>query len=104
MVFYRNVQFRWMPIRRGGLQLTLAAERPGATADQCIYADRIELDDIAPKFDLPDFSGHLRLTREWGYVQTAGIFRKISWVYTGTGPHNFSGTAYGWGVPRARSD
>jgi hypothetical protein len=98
MVFYRNVQFRWMPVRSNGLQLTFAAERPGATADQGQYADRIELMYVYPKFDLPDFSGHLRLTREWGYVQTAGIFRKISWVDTGTGPYKLSGTAYGWGV------
>ena len=98
MVFYRNVQFRWMPIRRGGLQLTLAAERPGATADQGQYAGRIELEDVNPKFDLPDFSGHLRLTREWGYVQTAGIFRKITWVDTGAGPYKLGDTAYGWGV------
>lgn len=98
MVFYRNVQVRWMPIRRGGVQLTLAAERPGATADQGQYSERIELEDVNPKFDLPDFSGHLRLTGEWGYVQTAGIFRKISWVDTGTGPYKLSGTAYGWGL------
>ena len=98
MVFFRNVQFRWMPIRSGGLQLTLAAERPGATADQGQYSDRIELQNVAPKFDLPDFSGHLRVTREWGYLQTAAIFRKISWVDTGNGPYNLSGTAYGWGV------
>ena len=98
MVFYRNVQFRWMPIRKGGLQLIFAAERPGASADQGIYSDRIELTNVSPKFDLPDFSGHLRLTREWGYVQMASIFRKISWVDTGTGPYNLSGTAYGWGV------
>ena len=98
MVFYRNVQFRWLPVRRGGLQLTFAAERPGASADQGIYADRIELKNVTPKFDLPDFSGHMRMTREWGYIQTSGIFRKISWVDTGTGPYKLSGTAYGWGV------
>ena len=98
MVFFRNVQFRWMPIRRNGMHLMFAAERPGATADQGIYADRVELQNVNPKFDLPDFSGHVRLTKEWGYFQAAGIFRKISWVDNGKGPYNLSGTAYGWGV------
>src|SRR5246500_5025438 len=74
MVFFRNVQFRWMPIRKGSLQLLFAAERPGASADQGVYAGRIELQNIHPKFDLPDLSWQVRVIREWGYVQTAGIF------------------------------
>jgi hypothetical protein len=98
MVFYRNVQFRWMPIRNSGLHLTFAAERPGATADQGVYSDRIELQKVTPQFNMPDLSWQLRLIREWGYVQTAGIFRKISWVDNGNGPYNLSGTALGWGV------
>ena len=98
MVFYRNVQFRWMPIRNSGLHLTFAAERPGASADQGIYSGRIELEDIYPKFDMPDFSWQVRMIREWGYLQTAGIFRKISWVDTGTGPYHLSDTVLGWGI------
>ena len=98
MVFFRNVQFRWMPIRKGGLHLMFAAERPGASADQGIYAGRVELENVYPKFDLPDFSWQVRVIREWGYLQTAGIFRKISWVDTGTGPYHLSDTVLGWGV------
>lgn len=33
MVFFRNVQFRWMPFK-GDTRLTFALERPGASADQ----------------------------------------------------------------------
>ena len=33
MVFFRNVQFRWMPLK-GRNSVTLALERPGASADQ----------------------------------------------------------------------
>jgi len=100
MVFFRNVQVRWMPIRSSRTNLTFALERPGASADQGVYADRIEgLGSVKPRFNLPDISGHVRLTRKWGYVQTAGIFRKIGWVDIND-PQNFnlSGTAYGWGV------
>src|SRR5262245_64228023 len=42
MVFFRNVQVRWMPVM-GETQITLAAERPGASAEQGNYSDRIEL-------------------------------------------------------------
>ena len=51
MVFFRNVQFRWMPVK-GDSRITLALERPGASADQGRYADRIELQDV--RAALPD--------------------------------------------------
>ena len=45
MVFFRNVQYRWMPIQ-GDSRLTIAVERPGASADAGAIADRIELQDV----------------------------------------------------------
>lgn len=99
MVFFRNVQVRWMPIRNDRTELIFALERPGASADQGIYSDRIEgLPGTKPRFNLPDISGHVRLTRDWGYVQVAGIFRKIGWVDINDPIYNLSGTALGWGV------
>jgi len=98
MVFYRNVQVRWMPLRGNRTQVTIAAERPGATADQGQYSDFIELQNVKPRFNVPDISGHVRFIGEKGYLQLAGIFRKISWVDTNPMPYNLSGTAYGWGV------
>jgi hypothetical protein len=99
MVFFRNLQFRWMPIRNHRTQLTFAVERPGASADGGVYADRIELQGIKPKFDMPDFSWSTRLIRHWGYVQLAGIFRKISWVDLNKTPaSDLGGDAFGWGL------
>ena len=46
MVFYRNVQVRWMPLRGERTKVTIAAERPGATADQGQYSDFIELQGV----------------------------------------------------------
>ncbi len=97
MVFYRNVQVRWMPLR-GRNQVYIAAERPGATADQGQYGDFIELQHIQPQFTMPDITGHVRFDRDWGHLQLAGIFRKISWVDTNPAPPNLSDTVYGWGV------
>jgi len=99
MVFFRNLQFRWMPIRSDRLRLTFAVERPGASADGGVYSDRVELQGIKPKFDMPDFSWSARAIRGWGYVQLAGIFRKISWVDLNRGPEqDLSGDAFGWGL------
>jgi len=97
MVFFRNVQFRWMPIR-GDSRVTLALERPGASADQGVYRDRIELQDVKPHFPMPDISGEARLGRKWGYVEAAGIVRRIKWVDNGTDQYNLSGGVWGWGM------
>jgi hypothetical protein len=97
MVFFRNVQFRWMPIR-GESRVTLALERPGASADQGIYRDRIELQDVKPHFPMPDISGEARLGRKWGYVEAAGILRRIEWVDTGTDHLILNGGVWGWGM------
>jgi hypothetical protein len=99
MVFFRNLQFRWMPIRSDSLRLTFAVERPGASADGGVYADRVELQGVKPKFDMPDFSWQARAIRGWGYLQLAGIFRKISWVDLNRSPtQDLSGDAFGWGL------
>ncbi len=98
MVFFRNVQVRWMPIqsKKGGV--TIALERPGASGDQGTYAGRIELQNIRPRFNFPDLSGNARIERDWGYLQVAGIVRKIGWVDTSTNTPNLGGSVVGWGV------
>jgi hypothetical protein len=98
MVFFRNLQVRWMPIK-GDSRVIIAAERPGASADGGPYADRIQLVGVKPKFDLPDFSVQGRLARHWGYIQGASIFRKISWVDTNRTPtRDLSRNVLGWGL------
>jgi hypothetical protein len=101
MVFYRNVQVRWMPIR-GGTNVAIALERPGASADQGVLSDRLELADVKGRFPMPDISGHLRFVGDWGHLQAAGIVRKIKWddLGAGTPGHglDLSGDVTGWGI------
>jgi hypothetical protein len=97
MVFFRNVQFRWMPLK-GRNSVTIAIERPGASGDAGRFSDRIELTGIKPKFDLPDFSGNVRFTRDWGHVQIAGILRRIKWVDTLDDDVDLDGSLTGGGV------
>ena len=98
MVFFRNVQIRWMPIRKKTGSVTIALERPGASGDQGTYSDRIELSNIRPRFNFPDLSGNARIDRNWGYLQVAGIVRKIGWVDTSGNPVNLGASVVGWGV------
>jgi Glutaminase/DcaP outer membrane protein len=97
MVFFRNVQLRWTP-KQGEHTVMLALERPGASGDSGIYADRVELADITPRFPLPDFSGAYKYTQDWGYVRAAGLLRLIKWDDTLDDPFDLSGDATGWGI------
>jgi hypothetical protein len=97
MVFFRNVQVRWEPIQ-GKSNLVFALERPGASADGGVYADRVELQNVVPHFKWPDLSGHGRIARNWGYVQLSAIVRKLAWVDQNPATPYLSGTAVGWGV------
>lgn len=99
MVFFRNVQVRYTPWQKGNSRLVIAAERPGASADQGIYSDRVELQDVKARFPAPDISGHLRLAGEHGHFQVAAIYRRIQWDDMMVSPtRDLSGSANGWGV------
>jgi hypothetical protein len=97
MVFFRNVQVRWMPVQ-GEHSLTLALERPGASGDAGIYADRVELENIRARFPVPDFSGAYKYTQDWGYVRAAGMLRLIKWDDVLDDEFDLSGDATGWGL------
>ena len=97
MVFFRNVQVRWMPVT-GEHAVTLALERPGASGDQGVYADRIELQNIRGRFPLPDFSGSYKYSQDWGYVRAAGMLRLIKWDDVLDDGFDLSGDATGWGI------
>ena len=97
MVFFRNIQVRWMPIK-GDTRLTVALERPGASGDQGRFEDRIELDGIEGNFPLPDLSAEYRIGRDWGYFEVAGMLRKVEWDDTNDDEFDLSGDAVGWGI------
>jgi hypothetical protein len=97
MVFFRNVQVRWMPIK-GDTRLTLALERPGASGDPGTLADRIELQNVKGRFPAPDFSGEYRRGFSKGYVEVAGILRYMKWDDVLDDQFELSGSAVGWGI------
>jgi hypothetical protein len=97
MVFFRNVQLRWTPWQEGDSNFMIALERPGASADQGVYAGRIELADVKARFPLPDVSAHFRYAKDWGHVQLAGIVREIKWDDLNNDQYNLTGSATGWG-------
>jgi hypothetical protein len=98
MVFFRNIQIRYAPMV-GDNEIYVALERPGASADQGAFQDRIELDSVRGHLPLPDFSAHYKRSGSWGHVQLAGMLRRIEWkdIHT-TGGYDISGSATAWGL------
>jgi hypothetical protein len=76
MVFFRNVQLRYMPMLVG----------------------TPEVADLTGRFPYPDLSAHYRMTRDWGHVQVAGIVRYMEWDDATPIPIDSSGDATGWGI------
>jgi hypothetical protein len=97
MVFFRNVQLRWTPWQKGDSNFMIALERPGASADQGVYAGHIALEGVKGRFPLPDLSAHYRMAGDWGHVQVAGMLREIKWDDLNNDQYDLSGSATGWG-------
>jgi hypothetical protein len=97
MVFFRNVQLRYMPMQ-GDNELYIALERPGASGDPGVLVGSPELAGLTARFPLPDVSAHYRMNRDWGHLQIAGILRYMEWDDATPTPIDASGDATGWGV------
>jgi hypothetical protein len=97
MAFFRNVQARWMPVK-GDTRITIALERPGASSDAGVYSGRVELQGVKPRFPLPDLSAEYHWGRPWGYVEAAGIVRRMEWEDMNADSLDLSGDALGWGL------
>jgi len=98
MLFFRNVQLFWQPIDKpNGTRATIALERPGASGDGGVFADRIELQNIVARFPAPDLSAAYRWGTGFGYVRLSGIVRWIRWDDQLEDAFDLSGGTVGWG-------
>ena len=96
MVFFRNVQIRYMPIQ-GDTRATIALERPGASADRGVAEDIIG-GNVYARFPVPDLSAEYHKAIKKGYVEVAGILRDIAWQDLSPGPVDLTGSVLGWGI------
>jgi len=97
IAWYRNVQVRWTYLTEKSVFMA-ALERPGASGDSGVFADRIELQNITPRFPVPDFTAAYKLTQKWGYLRAAGQLRAIKWDDNLNDAFDLSGSANGWGL------
>ncbi|HQY21431.1 MAG TPA: DcaP family trimeric outer membrane transporter [Ignavibacteria bacterium] len=98
MIFYRNIQLRYTPIMTKQDNLAMALEQPGASGDGGIYSNRVELTNVKPLFNVPDFTAHYRYTGNFGYIQLGGIVGSIKWRdVSDTARFQLNGSAVRWG-------
>ena len=99
MVFYRNVQIRYMPINDADKELWFALERPGAGADKGTISSPV-LDSVKGRTSAPDVSAHFKKRGKWGSVQLAGILRPLKWedIRVNKFGTDLSGSVTGWGA------
>ena len=97
MANIRNIQIRYMPIQ-GNTKLTIAIEKPTATADSGLFAGMRELNGVKPRFSLPDLTAEYRYGRSWGYIELAGLLRRLQWKDLDASGIDYSGKQTGWGL------
>jgi len=100
MVFIRNPQLRITPIKRDGLTVAFSLEAPNSAIDtgKVSDVDPALASSITGRNRYPDLAGSVRLDRDWGHVQAAGLLRLVSFE-TPTNPGSEpSGQETGYGV------
>jgi hypothetical protein len=102
MPFLRNIQIRYTPIMNANHSLAVALERPGASSDQGQYGEDFVyaslLDDVKPRFSVPDLTAEYRYSDTWGYLELSGIIRNIKWEDLNKDQYDLTGSAVGWGL------
>jgi hypothetical protein len=95
MVFFRNIQARWTPIKKDGMKVAFALEAPGSAID----SDVIRVDpSLRGRNKYPDITGQFRQDMPWGHYQVAGIFRQIGYESPANPNNDPSGSKTGYGV------
>ena len=93
MVFLRNPQIRWTPVR-GANTFAVAIEKPGNDVDTgMVGAEGIQSDQ-----PLPDVTAHYRNQGGWGHIQVAGILRQVAYESVANSDNEPDGDEIGWGI------
>jgi hypothetical protein len=94
MIFFRNIQARWTPYRKDGMKFAVALEAPGTALD----SGSAGFGAVSAHNALPDFTAQLRMDRDWGHAQVAGILRSLGYETTSGANGDPSGSKTGYGI------
>jgi hypothetical protein len=76
MIFFRNLQLRWTPVRNDAMKFAVALEGPGSAIDAGNAANP---DGWGSWNKYPDLTAQLRTNQSWGHAQIAGIVRWLGY-------------------------
>jgi hypothetical protein len=98
MVFLRNPQLRWTPIRNEDFKLAVALEAPSSALDEG-KADQIDPTLAVSEWnEYPDITGQARWMGDWGHAQLAGILRWPGFEDATRPDNEPDNREFGWGV------
>jgi len=100
MVFLRNPQFRWTPIKDDHNSFAIAIEKPSNDIDVgTIREFDPELgNNLENDQKYPDLTAHYNYQDNWGHVQLAAILRNVAYDTLNTHNNEPKGSELGWGV------
>jgi len=96
MIFFRNIQFRYTPVRTDERRFAVALESPGSAIDTGNVTNPDGWEAWNP---YPDLTAQYHVNQPWGHAQVAGIFRWLGYQNpTNAGITKSSGHVLGGGV------
>jgi hypothetical protein len=100
MIFIRNPQFRWTPLKGDHNEFAIAIEKPSNDIDAGVIRqlDPVLGANIQNDEKAPDITAHWKTTDDWGHFQLAGILRSVGYDTIGTVNNQPKGSRLGWGV------
>ncbi|HEY8252282.1 MAG TPA: DcaP family trimeric outer membrane transporter [Burkholderiales bacterium] len=100
MVYLRNPQVRYTPVRREGMKVAFSLEAPNSAIDtgKVAVADPALGAAIVGHSRYPDLVGNVRFDRDWGHFQAAAILRSVGFETQGTPNSEPSGAETGYGL------
>ena len=94
MVFLRNPQIRWTPVK-GPFTFAIAIENPGVDVDT---SGPDSGSGIQGNETFPDITSQVRFNEDWGHIQLAGILRQLDYENLNTADNKPEGSETGWGL------
>jgi hypothetical protein len=102
MVFLRNPQIRWTPIQHERTTFAVAIEHPSNDVDagqlRQIDINGFSAANITAVSKIPDVTWRAHQKMDFGYVQLAGIFRRLGYEVANVPGNSPQGSSFGWGL------
>ena len=97
MVFLRNPQIRWTPLK-GSSNFAIAIEKPSDDIDEGQFRQVANLGNLVGKTEYPDLTAQFRQNGDFGHVQLAGILRSIGAEVVTNDVVTYEDSTLGWGL------